>query len=80
MSSVSQAQYRRRFGQRVRALRLRRRLSQEALAYAAGLHPTHISLIERGRRSVRLETILRLAVALRLPPAALMPDTEVAVH
>jgi transcriptional regulator with XRE-family HTH domain len=65
-----------RFGQRVRALRLDRRLSQEALADAARLHRTHISLIERGQRSVRLETVAALAVALGVQPADLMPRLE----
>lgn len=48
-------------------------MSQEALANAARLHRTHISLIERGQRSVRLETIERLATALRVQPGGLMP-------
>lgn len=48
-------------------------MSQEALADAAGLHRTHISLIERGQRSVRIETIERLALALRVQPSGLMP-------
>lgn len=63
----------RQFGERVRKTRTRRNMSQEALADAAGLHRTHISLIERGLRSVRLETIKRLALALRVQPATLMP-------
>ncbi len=62
-----------RFGQRVREARLSRGISQEALADAARLHRTHISLIERGQRSVRLATIERLARALRVQPGDLMP-------
>ena len=62
-----------RFGLLVRGLREARGLSQEGLADAAGLHRTHISLIERGRRSVRLETVERLATALAVQPAELMP-------
>lgn len=61
------------FGEKVRALRMKKGLSQEALADAAGLHRTHISLIERGRRSVRLETVEALAKALGVQPARLMP-------
>ena len=61
------------FGGRVRKIREGRGLSQEALADAAGLHRTHISLIERGQRAVRLETIESLAIALRVQPADLMP-------
>jgi transcriptional regulator with XRE-family HTH domain len=51
-------------------------MSQEALADHAHLHRTHISLIERGLRSVRLETIERLAVALDVQPAQLMPTVR----
>ena len=61
------------FGDRIRALREERDLSQEALADAAKLHRTHISLIERGERSVRLETIEALARAFGVQPADLMP-------
>jgi transcriptional regulator with XRE-family HTH domain len=59
------------FGRRLRSLRAAKGLSQEELANAAGLHRTHISLIERDRRSVRLETIERLAKALRIDPSEL---------
>lgn len=61
------------FGDRVRDVRTKRGMSQEALADAAGLHRTHISLIERGQRSVRVETVERLAMALRVQPASLFP-------
>lgn len=64
------------FGRRVREAREKRRLTQEDLAYAARLHRTHISLIERGERSVRIETIERLALALGLQPAELMPPVK----
>lgn len=62
-----------RFGEKLRQVRNARGLSQEELAHAAGLHRTHISLIERNRRSVRLETLERLARALRVEPASLLP-------
>lgn len=61
------------FGEKVREIRTNRGMSQEALADAAGLHRTHISLIERGQRSVRIETVKQLAAALRVQPAKLMP-------
>lgn len=66
--------YAKQFGQRLRELRENAGLSQEELAHFAALHRTHISLIERGQRSVRLETIERLARALKLNPSRLMPD------
>lgn len=51
-------------------------MSQEALATAAGLHRTHVSLIERSRRMVRLETVERLAVALGVDVAELFRNPE----
>jgi transcriptional regulator with XRE-family HTH domain len=59
------------FGERVRQLREAKKWSQEQLASNAGLHRTHISLIEGGKRSVRLETIEVLATALGVETAAL---------
>ena len=54
-------------------LRLRREkvgLSQEALAEICDLHRTEISLLERCKRSPRLETIVILARGLKLASAA----------
>jgi len=62
------------FGRKIRVLREASGQSQESLADAAKLHRTHISLIERGQRSVRLETVERLAIALHVQPADLMPS------
>jgi transcriptional regulator with XRE-family HTH domain len=70
------ADFLRAFGERVRHLREDRGMSQEDLADAARLHRTHISLIERGRRSVRLDTVEQLARALAVQPAELMPAIE----
>lgn len=61
------------FGDRVRTARLERGLSQEQLAFDAGLHRTAISFIERAERSSKLETIEKLARALGVQPAELMP-------
>ena len=61
------------FGERVRELRTSRGLSQERLGFMADLHRTAISFIERAERSATLETIEKLARALRVEPADLMP-------
>ncbi len=65
-----------RFALNLREARLRAGLSQETLALAAKLHRTEISLLERGAREPRLSTLLRLARALGVPPAALLLDIE----
>jgi transcriptional regulator with XRE-family HTH domain len=61
-----------RFGKGLRELREARGLSQEALAFEAGLHRTYISSVERGERNVSLVNIERLAVALMAKPSELV--------
>lgn len=52
------------FGERVRALRLKRGWTQEQLAEAADLNSVQVSHIERGANEPKLTTIIRLARAL----------------
>lgn len=61
------------FGKKLRETRLRAGISQEALAESAGLHRTYVSSVERGERNVSLLNIERLAKALRVSMADLMP-------
>ncbi len=60
------------FGEVLRELRLRKGLSQEALADACDRHRTYISLLERGRNSPSLDTIFELAEALETRPSELV--------
>ncbi len=63
------------FAANLRALRQREGLSQEELASLCSLHRTEISLLERSKRSPRLETIVILARALQLDsPGELLAD------
>ncbi len=59
------------FGHQVRQLREANGWSQDRLAEAAGLHRTHISLIENAKREVKLDTVAKLAAALKVEPAQL---------
>lgn len=59
-----------RFAENLRHHRERMGLSQEALAAICGLHRTEISLLERCKRSPRLETIVILAHGLELDSAS----------
>jgi len=65
-----------RFGDRVRALRERLGLSQEALAAKAGIHRTYMGGVERGERNISLKNIIRVAAALGVLPADLFHGTE----
>jgi transcriptional regulator with XRE-family HTH domain len=57
---------RKQFAENLRTHRERVGLSQEALAEACDLHRTEISLLERCKRSPRLETLVILARGLEL--------------
>lgn len=60
------------FGARVRQVRKARGLSQESLAYEAGLDRTYVGGVERGERNVSLLNICKLAKALGVPPKYLV--------
>ena len=63
-----------RFGDRLRATRKKKGVSQEKLAALAGLHRTYVSSVERGEKNISLLNIEKLAAALGVTMAALMPD------
>lgn len=67
---------RQQFAYNLRSERQRRGLSQEALGFACGLHRTEISLLERGGRDPRLDTLVRLARALEITAARLLRNVE----
>jgi transcriptional regulator with XRE-family HTH domain len=61
------------FGQKLRLVRQEKGVSQEKLAELAGLHRTYVSSVERGERNISLVNIEKLAKALSVPLAELMP-------
>lgn len=64
------------FGAAVWRLRSKEGQSQEAFAHSAGVSRTYMSEIERGVTNVSLQTVERLALALALPMARLLEETE----
>jgi DNA-binding XRE family transcriptional regulator len=64
------------FGRSVRARRHNLEMSQEELGRRSGLHRTYICDVERGARNVSLDSIVRIANALQVPPAALFGGFE----
>jgi transcriptional regulator with XRE-family HTH domain len=66
----------RKLGEAIRAFRLERGLSQEALADAAGIDRSHMGKIERGERNVSVLNVARVADALDITIAALMASAR----
>ena len=63
---------RRLIGQNVRVYRARLGISQEELAFRAGLHRTYVSGVERGVRNPTVLIVGRLAKALEVEPPVLL--------
>jgi transcriptional regulator with XRE-family HTH domain len=64
------------FGRVVREARQLAELSQERLAFRAGVHPTYVSQLERGLKSPSLEVVAALAKALHMKPHMLVKAAE----
>jgi transcriptional regulator with XRE-family HTH domain len=56
------------FGENILIARRRADLSQEELGFLASLHRTEIGQLERGIRLPRIDTVVKLAGALSVPP------------
>jgi transcriptional regulator with XRE-family HTH domain len=56
-----------RFGSRVRQLRLQQKLSQVALSERIGIEQQHLSNLELGKKEAGLRVIEMLAIGLRVP-------------
>lgn len=60
------------FAKNLKRVRQQSGLSQEELAFEAGLHRTYVSSVERGLRNISIDNIERLAKALSVQPSALL--------
>ena len=58
-------------GQRIRQLRGDRHMSQEELAFKAGISAAHLGQIERASKNPTVDTIAKIAQAMELPITAL---------
>jgi transcriptional regulator with XRE-family HTH domain len=59
-------------GRRIKALRLRRQLTQEALGERAGLNYKYLGAVERGERNPSLKQLVKIAQALGVEPHELL--------
>lgn len=66
-----------RVGKNLRALRVSRGISQEALAHELDYDRTYLAGIERGERNLSLDTLSKLAEQLGVDPLELLADRPV---
>ncbi|HVQ91295.1 MAG TPA: helix-turn-helix transcriptional regulator [Mycobacteriales bacterium] len=71
---VTERQYLRGLGKRIKLLRIDRELSQEQLAKASGMSRNFVSSVERGAHGVDVVRLVRLAAALGVDVAVLVSD------
>lgn len=62
-------------GRNVRIQRQARGLSQEQLAFEAGMKRSYLSELERGLRNPSVRALGRLAAALEIEPAVLVSES-----
>jgi transcriptional regulator with XRE-family HTH domain len=65
-----------RFAANLVSLRKLSRMSQEELAVRSTIHRNHVSLLERGKRLPRLDTLVKLAAALEVSTNDLVRGIE----
>ena len=61
-------------GSKIKAARERAHLTQEELAEIIDISPTHMSVIERGVKTPKLDTFVKIVKALNLSADALLLD------
>jgi transcriptional regulator with XRE-family HTH domain len=59
-------------GQNIRIHRKRLKLTQEALAERCDMHPVELGRAERGKRDLRVSTVVRIAQGLEIPAYELL--------
>lgn len=62
------------FGRNVQIARQTLNISQEELAFRAGLHRTYIGMVERAERSISLQNAKKIADALNLTLDSLLEN------
>ena len=64
------------FGQRLKSLRVNKKLTQEKLATLSSLHPTYVSQAERGKRNVTLVSLYKISKGLDCTMSELVDDID----
>ncbi len=64
------------FGEVLKRVRIKKKLSQEELAFEAGVDRTFVSRLERGLKQPTITTLIGLGLALGVSAADLVRETE----
>ena len=64
------------FGVVISKLRVQKGLTQENLSGLAGIARSHLAALENGEKTVKLDTMWRIADALEIAPSELIRKTE----
>jgi transcriptional regulator with XRE-family HTH domain len=75
-SRMRQVEIATRFGENLARCRREAQLSQEELGFRASLHRTEIGMLERGIRLPRIDTLIKLAGGLEIPPGELLDGLD----
>ena len=59
-------------GNVIRAMRIEKAWSQEALSFESGLHRTYIGAVERGEKNLTIKNLVRIAVALGVTASTIL--------
>jgi len=68
------------FGAVLRKYRLLAELTQEQLAFEAGIERSYVSMLERGRNQPTLTMLFAIAKALNCSPSALIAEVELTMQ
>lgn len=65
------------FAKVLKSMRIRRKMSQEELAFRSDLDRTYISMLERGIHQPTISTLFALAKALNIKPSDMIKLVEI---
>lgn len=65
-----------RFGERLRQVRLAANMTQAQLAERSGLNEKYVGRVEQGRKNLRLDTMVRLAMVVGLKVSDMLRELD----
>lgn len=76
MDDAEREALQKRIGQNIATTRRQLQLTQEGLAERSGLHPVEVGRAERGKRDMRVSTLVRLARGLGVSSSELLANVD----